>query len=69
MARGARGEHLAPGIYGRKMAGGKSARESVFPQDQYVLAGLNDALWVRSDEEPDLTVDTTAAKDGQADGH
>ena len=44
------GEHMAPSVRRRSMA----ARKLCFPQDRYVLAGLNDALWTRLNEDLDL---------------
>ena len=37
--------------------GESSAREMLFPQDRYVLAGLNDALWLRISEALSLSDD------------
>ncbi len=60
------GDDTAPSARGRRTASGKEARKTVLPQDRYVLAGLNDALWVRLNEDLDITAGMTAAKNRRA---
>ncbi len=60
------GDDTAPSARGRRTPSGKEARRTVLPQDRYVLAGLNDALWVRLNEDLDITAGMTAAKNRRA---
>lgn len=57
-------EHTTSGVRGRRTACGKGARGLFFPQDRYELAGLNDALWARLNEELDITAEMIAAVRG-----
>lgn len=60
------GGHTSHGVCGQCTAGGKGARVSMFPEDRYVLAGLNEATWARLNEELDVTAEITAARDHRA---
>lgn len=60
------GEQMTPSVRGRRTVGGKGAKELVFPQDRYVLAGLNESTWERLNEELDVTAEMIAAKDKRA---
>ena len=60
------GGHMAPGVRGQSRAGTSGARILVFPQDRYVLAGLNESTWERLNEELDVTAEMAAARDQRA---
>ena len=60
------GERVTPSVRGRSTAGGKAARELVFPQDRYILAGLSDSLWAQLNEELDITAQMAAAQEWRA---
>ena len=59
-------EHMMPNVRGKRTAGDVRAKEIVFPQDRYVLAGLNDALWERLHKDLDIAAEMNAAKDRRA---
>ena len=57
------GEHMVPSVRRQSTV----TRELCFPQDRYVLAGLNDALWVRLNEDLNVAAEMTGARNRRAD--